>query len=97
MEEEAKEIVGQGREMVKEAKDGQKIEGEDNKIEAVAVGQQKEALQKLLEDALTSYRNGNYKEAISRWEEALVIDSENLEAKFNIEIAKEKIKTISEK
>lgn len=42
------------------------------------------------------YREGNYKGAIGKWEEVLIIDPENLEAKFNIEIANEKIKSISE-
>lgn len=67
------------------------------KIEAIAANHEKEATQKLLDDALTLYREGNYKEAIDKWEKVLVIDPENLEAKFNIEIAKEKIKSLSEK
>ncbi len=97
IKEEAREMREQGREMVKEAKAEQKLEGQDKKVEALAIDQQKEALQKILEDALVLYRDGNYKEAVSKWEEALVIDPENLEAKFNIEIAKEKMKSISEK
>ena len=96
MKEEAKEMIGQGREMIKEAT-GEKKSEEDKKIEAITAIHEKEALQKLLDEALTLYRYGHYKEAIGKWEEVLVIDPENLEAKFNIEIAKEKIKSLSEK
>ncbi len=96
MKEEAKEMVEQGREMIKQATSERKSE-EDKKIESIVASQEKEALQKLLDDALTLYRDGNYKEAIAKWEEVLVIDTENLEAKFNIEIAKEKMKSTQEK
>lgn len=96
MKEGAKEMVEQGRAMVKEATTKRKSE-EDKEIEAIAANHEKEALQKLLDDALTHYRDGNYSEAIGKWEEVLVIDPENLEAKFNIEIAKEKMKSVSEK
>jgi peptidoglycan hydrolase CwlO-like protein len=96
MKEEAKEMIEQGREMVKEAIGAKKSE-DGKKLEAIAANHEKEALQKLLDEALVSYRDGRYKEAIGKWEEVLVIDPENLEAKFNIEIAKEKIKSLSEK
>lgn len=96
MKEEAKEMIEQGREMIKEAT-GEKKSGEDKKIEAIAASQEKEVLQKLLDQALVCYRDGHYNEAIDKWEEVLVLDPENLEAKFNIEIAKEKIKSISER
>ncbi|MBE7443985.1 MAG: hypothetical protein HS132_01460 [Planctomycetia bacterium] len=96
MKEDAKEVFVQGREMIKESTGGGKS-GEDKKIEAIATNQEKEVLQKLLDEALLCYRDGHYNEAISKWEEVIVIDPENLEAKFNIEIAKEKIKSISEK
>src|SRR3989304_1312013 len=83
-------------EMIKETK-GERNSEEEKKEEETATGQGKEALQKLLDEALTLYRDGNYKDAIGKWEEALVIDPANLEAKFNIEIAKEKIKPPPEK
>lgn len=95
VKEEAKEIVEHGREMTKESVAEKKPE--DKQGEASATTQGKETLQKLLDDALVMYRDGNYKEAIAKWEEVLVIDQENLEAKFNIEIAKEKIKSLSGK
>lgn len=96
MKEEAKEIVGKGREMARDAKTEKKPE-DDKKIAELVAKQTKEALQKSLDGALQLYRKGNYKEAISKWEEALILDPENLEAKFNIEIAKEKIKSLSER
>lgn len=96
MKEEAKEMIAQGHEMIKEAT-GEKKSEEDKKREAIAVNQEKDALQELLDEALTLYREGSYNEAIGKWEEVLVIEPGNLEAKFNIEIAKEKIKSISEK
>lgn len=96
MKEETREIVGKGREMAKDAKPEKKAE-EDKKIAELVAKQTKEALQKSLDGALQLYRKGNYKEAVSKWEEALILDPENLEAKFNIEIAKEKIKSLSDR
>ena len=96
MKEETKEIVGKGREMSREVKPEKKPE-DDKKIAELVAKQTKEALQKSLDGALQLYRKGNYKEAISKWEEALILDPENLEAKFNIEIAKEKIKSLSDR
>ena len=89
-------MIEEGREMIKEAK-GEKKSEEEKKAEEAATKQGKEALQKLLDEALSLYRDGNYKEAIGKWEAVLVIDPTNLEAKFNIEIAKEKIKPPSRK
>ncbi len=51
----------------------------------------KDSLQKLLDEALTLYRDEKYKPAIKKWQEVLQIDPENLEAKFIIEIATEKM------
>lgn len=57
----------------------------------------KATVQGLLDEAQAIYKDGNYDDAISKWEEVLNIDPENLEAKLNIEIAKEKIESASEK
>ena len=57
--------------------------------------QKKERLQTLLDDALEQYREGNYQEAIAKWEKVLELEPDNLEAKFNIEITKEKMKSLS--
>lgn len=51
----------------------------------------KDSLQKLLDEALLLYRDEKYKAAIEKWKEALLIDPENLEAQFIIEIATEKM------
>lgn len=96
MKEEAKEMIKELREMVKEAKGEIKSE-EEKKTEETAAEQGKEAVQRLLDEALSLYRDENYKDAIGKWKAVLVIDPANLEAKFNIEIAKEKIKPSPEK
>ncbi len=69
--------------------------GGEVKVDA-SVSNQKETLQQLLDEAQELYRNENYKEAISKWEKAVAADPENLEAKLNIEIAKGKLKSLSE-
>lgn len=96
MKEEAKEVIDKGREMIRDAKSEKRSET-DKKIEELAAKQGRESLQKILDGALLLYRKGNYKEAVSKWEEALILDPNNLEAKFNIEIAKEKIKSLSDR
>ncbi len=45
-----------------------------------------------LDKAIKLYRHGKFKEAISKWEKVLAQDPSKLEAKFNIEIAKDRIK-----
>lgn len=90
--EEVDEIIVPGREIAKNETQGKKSE-EDKKVEELASNQKKEALQRLLDEALALYRDENYKEAIKKWEEVLAVDPENMEAKFTIEITKEKIKS----
>lgn len=46
----------------------------------------------LLDKAIRLYRQGKFKEAIAKWEEVLALDPGKLEAKFNIEIARDRIK-----
>ncbi len=46
----------------------------------------------LLDEAIELYRQGKFEEAITKWEEVLAHDPSKLEAKFNIEIAKDRIK-----
>lgn len=46
----------------------------------------------LLDKAINSYSQGNFEDAISKWKEVLVHDPGKLEAKFYIEIAKDRIK-----
>jgi chromosome segregation ATPase len=46
----------------------------------------------LLDEAIQLYREENFEGAIAKWEEVLVLDPSKLEAKFNIEIAQDRIK-----
>jgi tetratricopeptide (TPR) repeat protein len=46
----------------------------------------------LLDKAIQLYRQGKFEEAIAKWKEALALDPGKLEAKFNIEIARDRIK-----
>ncbi len=46
----------------------------------------------LLDKAIKLYSQGKFEDAISRWEEVLAHDPGKLDAKFNIEIAKDRIK-----
>ncbi len=46
----------------------------------------------LLDKAIQLYRQEKFEESIAKWEEALALDPSKLEAKFNIEIAQDRIK-----
>ncbi len=46
----------------------------------------------LLDKAIQLYRQGKFEEAVAKWEEVLALDPSKLEAKFNIEIARDRIK-----
>ncbi len=46
----------------------------------------------LLNKAIKLYREEKFEEAIAKWEEVIVLDPSKLEAKFNIEIARDRIK-----
>ena len=46
----------------------------------------------LLDKAIRLYREEHFEDAIEKWEEVLVLDPSKLEAKFNIEIAQDRIK-----
>ncbi len=49
-------------------------------------------VEELLNKAIKFYRTGKFEEAIAKWEEVLALDPSKLEAKFNIEIANDRIK-----
>ncbi|KHE93839.1 MAG: hypothetical protein K8F52_13950 [Candidatus Scalindua rubra] len=49
-------------------------------------------VQELLNKAIGLYREESFEDAIAKWEEVLVLDPSKLEAKFNIEIAQDRIK-----
>lgn len=55
-------------------------------------GQKPSTVEKMYNRAKTLYRQGKYKEAIAKWEEVLEIDPTILDAMYNIEVAKERIK-----
>ena len=46
----------------------------------------------LLDKAINLYREEKFEEAIAKWEDVLALDPSKLEAKFNIEIAQDRIK-----
>ena len=46
----------------------------------------------LLDKAIQLYRQGKFEKAIAKWKEVLALDPGKLEAKFNIEIARDRIK-----
>ena len=48
--------------------------------------------EELLDNGIKLYSQQKFEEAISKWEEVLARDSGKLEAKFYIEIAKDRIK-----
>lgn len=49
-------------------------------------------IEDLLDKAIQLYRQGKFEEAIAKWEKVLELDPSKLEAKFNIEIARDRIK-----
>jgi hypothetical protein len=49
-------------------------------------------VEELLDKAIRLYREESFEDAIAKWKEVLVLDPSKLEAKFNIEIAQDRIK-----
>ncbi|MDR4504619.1 MAG: tetratricopeptide repeat protein [Candidatus Scalindua sp.] len=69
--------------------------GEENRESLIKKTQKKleaSLVEDLLNMAISLYRQGKYEDAIARWEEVLTLNPEIHEAKFNIEIAQDKIK-----
>jgi tetratricopeptide (TPR) repeat protein len=54
--------------------------------------QETSPVEDLLDKAIQLYREENFEEAIAKWEEVLALDPSKLEAKFNIEIAQDRLK-----
>jgi len=48
--------------------------------------------EELLDDAIKLYRQGKFEDAVSKWEEVVARNPDKLDAKFFIEIAKDRIK-----
>jgi tetratricopeptide (TPR) repeat protein len=79
--------------LIEEDKD--KMQAQLNKLETLcskSTSAEAKLTEGLLDKAIKLYRQGEFEEAISKWEEALARDPGKLEAKFNIEIAKDRIK-----
>ncbi len=79
--------------LIEEDKD--KMKTQLNKLETLcskSTSAEAKLTEGLLDKAIKLYRQGEFEEAISKWEEALARDPGKLEAKFNIEIAKDRIK-----
>lgn len=57
-----------------------------------SLAQETSPVEDLLDKAIQLYREENFEEAIAKWEEVIALDPSKLEAKFNIEIAQDRIK-----
>ncbi|MCP4253149.1 MAG: hypothetical protein GY775_07030 [Candidatus Scalindua sp.] len=64
----------------------------NNLIKETQENRKTSLVEELLNKAIRLYREESFEEAISKWEEVLVLDPSKLEAKFNIEIAQDRIK-----
>jgi len=65
---------------------------EENMENLTKETQETSPVEDLLDKAIQLYREENFGEAIAKWEEVLALDPSKLEAKFNIEIAQDRIK-----
>lgn len=72
--------------------EGLKTELEKSESAAKDASAEKGLIEELFDDAIKLYRQGNFEDAISKWEELLTRDPSEREAKFYIEIAKDRIK-----
>jgi len=105
MKKQAEKMLNEGHEMAKEAKtelevpdeEAEESEKAEDELSGLSEKQKKDKMHELLYNALKLYREGHYQEALAMWEKVLEIDPNNLESKFNIEITKEKIRSMSEK
>ena len=74
--------------------DKNKMKTQLKELEALSksTGVETSLTEDLLDKAIKLYRQDKFEEAITKWEEVLAHDPSKLAAKFNIEIAKDKIK-----
>jgi outer membrane murein-binding lipoprotein Lpp len=91
--------IKQNLDLVKEDKGKMKVQLDElgtqlNKLESLSkiTSAETNLTEELLDDAIKLYRQQKFEEAISKWEEVLAHNSGKLEAKFFIEISKDKIK-----
>ncbi len=84
------EKLGAPREKAAEEEKGNVGENREN-LETQET-QETSPVEDLLDKAIQLYREENFEEAIAKWEEVIALDPSKLEAKFNIEIAQDRIK-----
>ncbi len=65
---------------------------DENRENLTKETQETSPVEDLLDKAIQLYREENFEGAIAKWEEVLALDPGKLEAKFNIEIAQDRIK-----
>lgn len=75
-----------------EEEKGNVNENSKNLTKGTEEKQKTSLVEDLLDKAIQLYREENFEEAIARWEEVIALDPSKLEAKFNIEIAQDRIK-----
>ncbi len=75
-----------------EAKESDPDQSNKNIIKETREKMKSSLVEGLLNKAIKLYREGSFEEAIAKWEEVMVLDPSKLEAKFNIEIARDRIK-----
>ena len=86
------EKLGAPREKAAEEEKGNVGENRENLAQETQETQETSPVEDLLDKAIQLYREENFEEAIAKWEEVLALDPSKLEAKFNIEIAQDRIK-----
>lgn len=86
------EKLGAPREKAAEEEKGNVGENRENLAQETQETQETSPVEDLLDKAIQLYREENFEEAIAKWEEVIALDPGKLEAKFNIEIAQDRIK-----
>jgi tetratricopeptide (TPR) repeat protein len=77
---------------VAEEEKGNAVESREGLIKETQEKRKTFLVEDLLDKAIQLYRQEKFAEAIAKWEEVLALDPSKLEAKFNIEIAQDRIK-----
>ncbi len=86
------EKLGAPREKAAEEEKGNVGENRENLAQETQETQETSPVEDLLDKAIQLYREENFEEAIAKWEEVIALDPSKLEAKFNIEIAQDRLK-----
>ncbi len=75
-----------------EEEKGNADKSKEDLIKEIQVKRKTSLAEDLLDKAIQLYREEKFEEAITKWEDVLALDPSKLEAKFNIEIAQDRIK-----